>query len=110
MKKIILTLGIALICQLASAQDFAAAGQRAVTRYQTYDATLHFTDAQKDKIRDLINGIEEKQEYVQFDANLSAEQKTEYTQKNEESFQAIFYSMLTDNQKIVYNESLGEQD
>lgn len=110
MKKIILTLSIALICQLASAQDFAAAGQRAVARYQAYDATLHFTNDQKDKIRDLINGIEEKQEYVQFDAQLSSEQKTEYTQKNEEAFQAVFYSFLNDNQKVVYNESLGNQE
>lgn len=110
MKKIILTLGIALICQLASAQDMAAAGQRAVTRYQTLDATLHFTNDQKDKVRDLLNGIEEKQEYVKFDANLSAEQKIEFTQKNEEAFQHIFINILTDSQKETFNGMLENQE
>ena len=51
MKNFILTFGFAFACQLVMAQDLAAAGTRAVERYNTLNATLHFTEEQKDKVR-----------------------------------------------------------
>ena len=108
MKNLILTLGIICICQMASAQDLTAAGMRAVERYNSLNAVLHFTEDQQDKIRNLINGIEEKQEYVKYDANLSDEQRIEFAKKNEEGFQQYLRIFLDDTQKAKYEEILAQ--
>lgn len=110
MKNFILTFGFAFACQLVMAQDLAAAGTRAVERYNTLNATLHFTEEQKDKVRSLINGIEEKQEYVKSEVNLTAEQKVEFTHKNELSFQQVLKSFLTESQKETYEQMLVTEE
>ncbi|HNS42721.1 MAG TPA: hypothetical protein PKN22_08175, partial [Taishania sp.] len=73
-------------------------------------ATLHFTEEQKDKVRSLINGIEEKQEYVKSEVNLTAEQKVEFTYKNELSFQQVLKSFLTESQKETYEQMLATEE
>lgn len=105
MKKNILTAGVVLLSQLLVAQDLDKALERANERYDKYNALLNFSAEQSEKVKSLLVGIEQKQEYVQFDGNYSDEQKKEVTAKNEEVFETIFVGFLTDEQKEKYKKA-----
>lgn len=105
MKRVILAACVVFMSQFLVAQDLEKALKQANERYEKYNAVLIFSDEQQERVKNLIDGIEQKKEYVRVDANLSDEQKTEFDQKNEAAFESILISWLTDEQKVKYKQA-----
>lgn len=107
MKKFVLIAGLLFAGHLASAQDINKALTTAKERYEKYDNVLKFSDEQKEKVKMLLDGIEQKQEYVRT-SELSDEIKQESIKSNNEAFQRIFVSYLTEDQKAKYKANFTE--
>ncbi len=108
MKKIVLIVGLLFIGHLANAQDMNKALATAKERYEKYDKVLNFSDEQKEKVKNLLDGIEQKQEYVRTSDAMSEDLKQESISKNKEAFQRIFISYLTEEQKVKYKANFTE--
>lgn len=108
MKKIILTVGLFVFSHAMFAQDLELAQSKAKERFNALNTELHFNDEQSEKVKNLIDGIEVKHEYVRTDSELTDDQKRDFTEKNGEVFTGYFLQILNDDQKVKYKEMLSK--
>lgn len=97
--------GFLLAGSFSFGQDLAKTPQvRAQEQTSMYTEKYNLTEEQKQKAYEINFGIEQKNEAIQSDANMSAETKQQALQGNLEAREQMIQSILTEEQKKMENQ------
>ena len=102
MKKILVLAAVVLAGHATFAQDLDAAMERAANKTEHMSASLALTPDQVERVRILNEGVEQKNEYINADATISAEEKKNRIQMNEDARNQTFQQLLTEEQYNKY--------
>lgn len=107
MKKFAFIASLVLMTSYSFSQEKAVASSSTVNLEQ-YES-LNLTEDQTQKILQLEEGIQKKNEYVKNDPNLSADQKKEFQIKNNEAKYKYLETILTPEQYSQFKLSQKEK-
>ena len=102
MKKILVLAAVVLASGASFAQDLDAAMDRATKKTEQMTASLALTPEQVERVRILNEGVEQKNEYINADATISAEEKKNRIQMNEDARNQTFQQLFTEEQYNKY--------
>lgn len=109
MKKIIIVLLAICAMNLSYAQDMVKVETNTNTAYNQLNKLLHFTSEQQEKVKELIYGVELKNENIRISNKLTEVKKEEFQQKNKEVLQSIMFRYLNDEQDVKYKIFLSKK-
>lgn len=101
MKKILLICALFLAIQGVKAQE-ATATEKATLKTEKLNQAVSLSAEQVEKVHVIFEGIEMKNEGIQNDASISAEQKAEIIESNKSAEANMMQGILTEEQYNKY--------
>ncbi len=106
MKKIFFLGAFILASNFMFAQNMEAATKRAEARTESMSSSLQLTAEQKERVKQLLTGIEMKMEAVNAEPSFTADQRAEQVQGNKNAEMQILKEILTEEQYARHEASL----